>query len=115
MTSNVLTVPPSWKAQLEKAGYAIYNHSAVEICHWTKKSLKDEGDCYKNKFYGIDTWGCMQITQAVIWCPNRCIYCWRPNEEFAPEIDILPKDKVDPPEVTLEELRKLRKKVINWV
>ncbi|HIP89991.1 MAG TPA: 4-demethylwyosine synthase TYW1 [Candidatus Nanopusillus sp.] len=112
MVSDVLIVPPSWRSQLEKAGYAIYNHSAVEICHWTKKSLKDKGDCYKNRFYRVDTWGCMQITQAVIWCPNRCIYCWRPNEEFESNIYMLPKEKVDPPEVTLEELRKLRKELL---
>jgi len=108
----VLTVPERIKKQLEEAGYAIYNHSAVEICHWTKKSLKDEGDCYKHVFYGIDTWGCMQITQAVIWCQNRCIYCWRPNEEFADWVDILPENEVDPPDIILEKLRELRARLL---
>ncbi len=108
----VLKLDPKIKEQLERAGYRVYNHSAVEICHWTKKAIRGEGTCYKNVFYGIDTHRCMQITQAVAWCPNRCIYCWRPNEEFEPEVRMLPKDQVDPPEVTLEKLKELRKQLL---
>lgn len=51
-------------------------HSAVQLCNWTKKSLKDEGDCFKNKFYGIDSHRCCQMTCSVL-CNNRCIHCWR--------------------------------------
>jgi hypothetical protein len=52
--------------QLEKAGYGIYNHSAVEICHWTKESIVNGRTCYKNKFYGIDTAGCMEMTHLLL-------------------------------------------------
>jgi tRNA wybutosine-synthesizing protein 1 len=51
-------------------------HSAVQLCNWTKKSLKDEGDCFKNKFYGIESHKCCQMTCSVL-CNNRCIHCWR--------------------------------------
>ncbi|RIB35178.1 MAG: tRNA-modifying enzyme [Candidatus Nanoclepta minutus] len=98
--------------QLKEAGYGIFNHSAVEICHWTKEAITTGRTCYKNKFYGISTAGCMQITQAVVWCPNRCIYCWRPNLNFESYNRTLPEDKVDPPELTLEKLRELRKKLL---
>lgn len=101
-----------YEEQLRKAGYGIYNHSAVEICHWTKEAILRHRSCYKHKFYDIDTAGCMQITQSVVWCPNRCIFCWRTNSDFEPYIDILPEDLVDSPEDTLENLRKLRKNLL---
>ncbi len=101
------------KRALENAGYGIYNHSAVQVCFWTKKAIRGEATCYKNKFYGIDTHRCMQISLAAAWCTNRCIYCWRPNERFMPGTDILPEDEVDPPGVALERLKELRKKLLS--
>lgn len=56
-------------------------HSAVKICEWTKKSLRGEGVCYKQRFYGIESHRCLQMTPSVAWCPNRCIYCWRSIEK----------------------------------
>jgi hypothetical protein len=35
---------------LEKQNYAVFGrHSAVKICAWTKKALRDEDFCYKQK------------------------------------------------------------------
>jgi len=103
-------LPSSVRQQLERAGYGVFNHSAVEICGWTKKAIRGEGMCYKNKFYGIDTHRCMQITQSVAWCTNRCVYCWRKMEFFVGTKMDFP---VDPPEVTLERLKELRKKLLS--
>ncbi len=61
-------------------GYQIVGkHSAVKTCLWLKKSLKDEGVCYKQKFYGIRSHRCLQMTPALI-CNQSCVYCWRPLE-----------------------------------
>lgn len=109
----VLQVREDIRKALEDAGYRIFNHSGVEICTWTKKALTEGEFCYKNKFYGIDTHRCMQISQAVAWCTNRCIYCWRANEEFMPGAEMLPKDEVDSPGETLERLRELRAKLLS--
>ncbi|BBL45755.1 tRNA wybutosine-synthesizing protein 1 [Nanobdella aerobiophila] len=98
--------------QLEKSGYGVYNHSAVEICHWTKEAIVNGRGCYKRKFYNIDTAGCMEMTQSVMWCTNRCTFCWRPNKKFEPYHDILPENSVDSPEETIENLRKLRKNLL---
>jgi tRNA wybutosine-synthesizing protein 1 len=69
------------KKILEKQHYKIIGkHSAVQICRWTKKSLKEEGVCYKEKFYGIKSHRCCQMTPAVMWCDNRCLHCWRAIE-----------------------------------
>jgi tRNA wybutosine-synthesizing protein 1 len=54
----------------------VLKHSAVQLCNWTKKSLKDEGVCFKEKFYGIKSHLCCQMTCSIL-CNNRCIHCWR--------------------------------------
>jgi len=69
------------KKILEKQNYSVIGkHSAVQICHWTKKSLRDENVCYKEKFYGIKCHECCQMTPAVMWCQNKCLHCWRAIE-----------------------------------
>jgi tRNA wybutosine-synthesizing protein 1 len=55
-------------------------HSAIKICAWTKKSILNRGVCYKEKFYGIRSHRCCQITPSVGFCQNRCEICWRPVE-----------------------------------
>lgn len=67
---------------LEKQHYRIVGknkHSAVQICQWTKKSIRGEGVCYKEKFYGIKSHQCCQMTPS-LFCPNRCLHCWRAIE-----------------------------------
>jgi len=69
------------KQTLKKQHYEIVgNHSAVQICRWTKKSLRNEGVCYKEQFYGIKSHLCCQMSPAVMWCPNQCLHCWRAVE-----------------------------------
>ena len=64
------------KATLEKQQYRLTgNHSAVKICTWTKKSLRDEGVCYKEKFYGIKSHRCCQMAPCFT-CDMECIFCW---------------------------------------
>ena len=33
--------------------------------------------CYKEKFYGIKSHRCLQMTPALFWCDFRCRFCWR--------------------------------------
>lgn len=109
--SNLIQITPQLKLKLKKAKYGVYNHSAVELCHWTKKSFAHEGNCYKHKFYGISTHRCMEMTPAAMNCENRCIYCWRPTE-FYDTLE-MPKELVDEPDVIVEQLLAERKKLIN--
>ncbi|MGQ9759245.1 MAG: 4-demethylwyosine synthase TYW1 [Candidatus Methanomethylicaceae archaeon] len=53
-------------------------HSGVKTCHWVRKALTEGAICYKGKFYGIETHRCLQMSPAVVYCTNRCVYCWRP-------------------------------------
>ena len=71
----------SVRGKLRKMNYGLVGGtSAVQICRWTKKSLRGEGGCWKEKFYGISSAGCVQMTPAVMWCENQCLHCWRPIE-----------------------------------
>jgi tRNA wybutosine-synthesizing protein 1 len=65
---------------MKQQGYRfVGTHAAVKICNWTKKSLLDEGVCYKEKFYGIKSHLCCQMSPW-LGCDNKCIHCWRATE-----------------------------------
>jgi len=67
---------------LKKQHYVVVgNHSAVKPCLWLKKSIRGEGICYKQKFYGIESHRCMQMTPSVGWCNHACVFCWRNTEQ----------------------------------
>jgi tRNA wybutosine-synthesizing protein 1 len=108
---QLLQIRPAITAQLKKAKYGVADHSTVGLCHWTKKSYKHEGSCYKHKFYGISTHRCMEFSPAGMYCENRCVYCWRPME-FYDSMKMEP-DQVAEPEQILTKLMAERKKLIN--
>ncbi len=95
------------KEVLKKQHYAIVGkHSAVQACRWTKKSLTNEGVCYKEKFYGIKSHLCCQMSPAVMWCPNRCLHCWRAIElTIGNEL----KGKTDSPKEIVDECIKAQR------
>jgi len=87
------------RQNLENQGYRIVgNHSAVKICGWTKNAIRNRGLCYKNTFYGIQTWRCVQMTPSLQHCNFRCWHCWRDistaSREWAGPVDD-PKEIVD--------------------
>jgi tRNA wybutosine-synthesizing protein 1 len=66
--------------RLEKKGYRFVGqnkHAAAKICHWTKKSILNEGVCYKEKFYGIESHRCLQMSPSISFCQHKCLFCWR--------------------------------------
>ncbi len=63
---------------LKKQKYQVVGrHSGVKACRWLRKSLIGAGFCYKQKFYGIQSHRCLQMTPAVGFCTNHCLHCWR--------------------------------------
>ena len=103
-------IPDKVKEVLKKQHYAIAGkHSAVQVCRWTKKSLLDEGVCYKEKFYGIKSHLCCQMSPAVMWCPNRCLHCWRATELT---IDSELKGKVDSPKEIIDKCIEAQRKLL---
>jgi tRNA wybutosine-synthesizing protein 1 len=74
-------IPEKTKEVLKKQHYELVGeHSGVQVCRWTKKSIRGEGVCYKEKFYGIESHRCCQMTPTVSWCDNKCQHCWRAIE-----------------------------------
>jgi tRNA wybutosine-synthesizing protein 1 len=97
------------KDELFKQQYRIIgSHSTVKICGWTKHALKGVGVCYKQKFYGIQSHQCLQMSTSLS-CANRCIYCWRGKKA------VVSKDwtwEIDSPEFIFKESLKAQKKLL---
>jgi tRNA wybutosine-synthesizing protein 1 len=58
-------------------------HSAVKTCTWVGKALRTSGKehCYKQKFYGVPTHRCLQMTPSLGHCTQSCVFCWRATPE----------------------------------
>jgi len=66
------------RKRLEKQHYAIVGESGgVKTCHWLKEKLLRNRACYKEKFYGISSHRCLQMTPTVNQCNENCLFCWR--------------------------------------
>lgn len=77
------------KKKLREEGYGIVgDHSAVKVCLWTKHALRGEGGCWKEKFYGISSAGCCQMTPSLFHCENKCLHCWR-NLDYTSNKEII--------------------------
>ncbi|AMK15840.1 4-demethylwyosine synthase TYW1 [Methanobrevibacter olleyae] len=75
-----MTFTKEEQEKLEYSGYRFvgeYGHAAAKICHWTKKSMVNEGVCYKEQFYGVKSHRCLQMSPAVPFCSQKCSFCWR--------------------------------------
>lgn len=98
----------SYLKLLEKQHYKIFGknrHSAAKLCLWTKKSLKNEGVCYKEKFYGVKSHRCLQMTPS-LYCNQRCVFCWRAWENEP--INFIPKEWDEPKEIIDEAIKAQR-------
>lgn len=94
---------------LRKQRYKIVGeHSAVKLCHWLKKSLMEDRVCYKQKFYGIKSHRCLQMTPAVINCTHKCLFCWRPTQYTISTIE-----NPDSPEFIVEKSIEAQKELLS--
>jgi tRNA wybutosine-synthesizing protein 1 len=99
------------KKVYEKKRYKLAGeHSAVKICSWTRSSLREQGVCYKEKFYNIKSHRCLQMTPAVAWCEHYCLFCWRPTEFTVS--NSMKGVKIDEPKKIVDESIKAQKKLL---
>jgi tRNA wybutosine-synthesizing protein 1 len=78
------TVPEELKQLYTKQKYRIVgNHSAVKTCMWLGKALRTQGTehCYKQRFYGVPSHRCLQMTPSLGHCTQSCVFCWRTTPE----------------------------------
>lgn len=91
------------RKDLEKKGYRFagsHVHAANKICHWTRKSIVDDGVCYKEQFYGIKSHRCLQMSPAIPYCQHKCLFCWRDTEITKTSWD---SDDYDDPKTIIED------------
>lgn len=96
------------RTQLKKQKYGLFGeHSAVQVCQWTRNALNGRGVCWKSKFYGVDSHRCCQTSVALFNCENKCLHCWR-NTDYTLGEEV--KNPEDPEKIIdglMEERRKL--------
>lgn len=101
-------IPEDAQKKFFKAGYRMVGtHSAVEICHWTRESLRKDRVCFKEKWYGIKSHRCLEMTPALTWCTHNCIFCWRPLEFTKNE-----EPKPDDPKIIVDGCIEARRKLL---
>jgi len=77
MLESTPNMPEKLKSMMKKQGYHfVGKHSAAKLCSYTVSSLKNGTACYKNQFYGIRSWRCLQ-SAPTLGCDLGCTFCWR--------------------------------------
>ena len=82
--SRLVSVPEELRARYGRQRYRLVGvHSAVKTCTWVGKSLRTGGKkhCYKQRFYGVPTHRCLQMTPSLGHCTQSCVFCWRATPE----------------------------------
>lgn len=97
------------KALLKRQRYKVVGkHSAVKLCHWLRRSLLEDRFCYKQKFYGIKSHRCLQMTPSVTACTQKCLFCWRPVQFTENSLS-----QHDPPDLIVEESLKAQQVLLS--
>jgi tRNA wybutosine-synthesizing protein 1 len=81
---RLVSVPEELRVRYGKQRYRLVGaHSAVKTCTWVGKALRTSGreHCYKQRFYGVPTHRCLQMTPSLGHCTQSCIFCWRATPE----------------------------------
>ena len=99
----------SGPAQVDAPDYHSRNHTAAQTCGWTANAMRDEGKCYKNVFYGIESHRCIQMT-PVVRCNERCVVCWRDHKGHAYELDGV---EWDDPEAVVDASIELQRELLS--
>ena len=98
------------KRILRKMHYGLVGEAgAVQICRWTKNAIRGDRGCWKERFYGVKSSGCCEMTPNVMNCENMCLHCWRPIE-FNLGTDV---EEAMRPEELLDGILEERKKLLN--
>ena len=99
---------------LKKQKYHLVgNHSAVKRCKWLYESIVNDRPCYKQKFYGIKSHRCIQMSPSLYYCTQQCLFCWRAQSgDLQVTWDEMKIPKVDSPEEIVEGCFKAQEKIL---
>ena len=78
-------------------------HSAVKKCRWLHNSLVQGKPCFKERFYGIQSHRCLQMTPTLA-CNLRCRFCWRTHpEDLGASVHASDVTEIEEPQKIVEE------------
>jgi tRNA wybutosine-synthesizing protein 1 len=108
-------VPSALIQALTKQKYHLVGrHSAVKRCRWLYETLIHDRPCYKQKFYGIKTHQCIQMTPALFYCTQKCLFCWRAQSgDHQIKWDEMRLPAWDSPEEIVEESIKAQLEILS--
>ncbi|WP_309493374.1 4-demethylwyosine synthase TYW1 [Candidatus Hecatella orcuttiae] len=111
------TVLEALAARMRRERYQLVGaHSAVKKCSWLHQSLVHGRVCYKQKFYGIQSHRCLQMTPVAYHCLLQCLFCWRIHPE---DLGLRMRENeaalpaVDSPEFIVEESLKAQRRILS--
>jgi len=94
--------------------HVVGRHSAVKRCRWMYETLIHGRSCYKEKFYGIRSHRCIQMTPTTLYCTMRCRFCWRAQSgDLGLKWEETELPKWDDPEEIVEGCIKAQLKILS--
>ncbi len=94
--------------------HMVGTHSAAKRCRWLYETLIHNRSCYKQKFYGIRSHQCIQMTPTVLNCTMQCLFCWRAQSgDLKLKWNETEQPKLDSPEDIVEGCIKAQLKILS--
>src|SRR5665647_578643 len=88
-------------------------HSAVKRCKWLYESIVNDRSCYKQKFYGIKSHRCIQMSPSLFYCTQQCLFCWRAQSgDLQVTWDEMKLPSLNTPEEIVEGSIKAQEKIL---
>jgi len=86
----------------------------VKRCRWLYEALIHDRVCYKQRFYGIRSHQCIQMTSSALYCTMRCRFCWRiQSGDLGLKWDEMELPAWDDPEEIVEGCIKVQLKILS--
>jgi tRNA wybutosine-synthesizing protein 1 len=107
-------VPAPLTQALRKQKYhRVGKHSAVKRCKWFYEALTGGRSCYKQKFYGINSHQCIQMSPSLFNCTQQCLFCWRAqNEDLQIKWDEMKLPQWDSPDEILAGILRAQNRIL---
>ncbi len=85
----------------------------MKRCKWFYESLTSGRSCYKQRFYGINSHQCIQMSPVLFYCTQQCLFCWRAqNGDLQISWDEMRLPEWDPPEEIAQGILKAQERIL---
>jgi tRNA wybutosine-synthesizing protein 1 len=109
-----LVPAPLIQALRKQKYHRVGAHSGVKRCKWFYEALTSGRTCYKQKFYGINSHQCIQMSPALFYCTQQCLFCWRAqNGDLQIKWDEMKLPEWDLPEEIAQGILKAQDRILS--